>query len=708
MRTPKIYQGFDTETDELGNIVVVATDSRYAKVSTFAEFLKFMAVKDYKKSIFWTWNLQFDAEGIIKMALREYANDDTWREASAQITKGSEKDDSGMPIKGTEGWRFTIPELGDVKIFYIKSKMLAIEFYTVPEGCRKKRKFDFLFYDIAQFYGHKSLDSCAKKYLKKQKEDYGGWVNKVKRVQNNLMPRGELMGYLDRNWIKVGEYCKLDAELTLELTYCMKKGFEDAGVPFKKPLSQASIAGAYIDFWCRPPKPKPEEPKKEQREPEELKGEQRDPKKLIRGYPKIFEGTIEEFHNLAEHSYRGGMFENYQRGLIKEPLYDYDINSAYPFEMTKLPHWGNGRFMECSEPSSMEVTEYGWYLCEFDCPYIPFADTLNTYTIEFLFKNFHKEFNTGVEYNDEITALDDNTALNEMAVSNPRILYPTGVRRQVVTKIEYDFMKRHNFYCEFLSGFEWLEYKDKYESPFAWVENMFKERLFYKYVTKEDMKQYSLKITLNSTYGKTAQQRPFKGKFTNFFYASYITAGVRLRLAEIVHKYREHVIYVATDGICLTCEVPELEIDDQKLGAWGLTEYAGGVFIGSGMRQMFYKKPDKQGNKFETFARGLTNDRNYNLLADIKKNKNEKYIYSTKRRPLHLGECVAHSRSRGLEDINLFVEVIKRVDVNTDKKHIWSKEYENFGDLLKNRTYAKPPKVNMLADGSYELITSSV
>lgn len=689
MRTPKIYQGFDTETDELGNIVVVATDTRYARVNTFAEFLKFMAVKDYKRSIFWTWNLQFDAEGIIKMALREYAYVDTWREASAQIIKGSDRDDSGRPIKGSEGWRFTIPELGDVKIFYIKSKMLVIEFYTVPEGCRTRRKFDFLFYDIAQFYGHKSLDSCAKKYIGEQKEDYGGWVNKVKRAQNNLMSRGELIGYLDRNWSQVGEYCKRDAELTLELTYCMKNGFEAAGVPFKKPLSQASIAGAYIDFWCK----------------DQDKGEQRDPKKLIRGFPKIFEGQVEEYHDLAELSYRGGMFESYQRGLIKEPLYDYDINSAYPYEMSKLPHWGNGRFMECSEPSSREVTEYGWYLCEFDCPYIPFADTLNTYKIEYLFKNFHNEFNTGVEHNDEITALDDNSAMDVSAVTNPRILYPTGVRRQVVTKIEYEFMKKHNFYCEFISGFEWLEFREKYESPFAWVETMFKERLFYKYVTKEDMKQYSLKITLNSTYGKTGQLRPFKGKFTNFFYASYITAGVRIRLAEIVHKYKEHVIYVATDGICLTCKVPELEIDDQKLGAWGLTEYSGGLFIGSGIRQMFYKKPNKQGDKFDTFARGLTNDRNYNLQSEIKKHKDEKYIYSTKRRPLHLGECVAHSRTRGLEDINLFVEVIKRVDVNTDKKHIWSKEYENFGDLLKNRTYAKPPKINMLADGTYELIT---
>lgn len=679
MRTPKHYKGFDTETDELGNIVVVATDSRYARVSTFADFLKFMAEKDYKRSIFWTWNLQFDAEGIIKMALREYAYDDTWREASAQIMKGSDRDDSGRPIKGTEGWRFTIPDLGSVVIFYIKSKMLAIEFYTVPEGCRKKRKFEFLFYDIAQFYGHMSLNKAATEYLGRQKEDFGGWVNKVKRVQNNKMSRGELIDYLDRNWIKVGEYCKLDAELTLELAKCMEGGFKAAGIPFKNPLSQASLAGGYIDYWIR-----------------------LDP--TIRGYPKIFEGKMEFFHDLAEQSYRGGMFESYQRGLIMQEIYDYDINSAYPYEMSKLPHWGNGRFMECSEPSSMKETEYGWYYCEFDCPYIPYADNLNPYTIEVLFKDFQKEFRKGVEHNDEITLLDDSPNMEKKVVSNPRILYPTGVRRQVVTKIEYDFMKRHNFYCEFISGIEWLEFRDKYESPFAWVENMFKERLHYKYVTKEDMKQYSLKITLNSTYGKTAQLRPYKGKFTNFFYASYITAGVRLRLAEIVHKYREHVIYVATDGICLTCKVPELEIDKMKLGAWGFTEYAGGLFIGSGIRQMFYKQPDKHGNTYDTFARGLTNDRNYNLLAEIKKNKNEKYIYSTKRRPLHLGECVAHSRTRGLEDINRFVEVIKRVDVNTDKKHIWSKEYENFGDLLKHRTYAEPPIVKMRDNDSHEIL----
>lgn len=400
------------------------------------------------------------------------------------------------------------------------------------------------------------------------------------------------------------------------------------------------------------------------------------------------------------------MFESYQRGLINEPLYDYDINSAYPYEMSKLPHWGNGRFMECSEPSSMNETEYGWYYCEFDCPYIPFADDLNPYTIEFLFKDFQKEFRKGFEENDELIDVDTAPEMDKKTVSNPKILYPSGLRRQVVTKIEYNFMKRHGFKCKFLNGIEWYEFKDRYESPFAWINDMFKQRLHYKYVTKEDMKQYSLKITLNSIYGKTAQQNPSKGKFTNMFYASYITAGVRLRLAEIVNKYRENVIYAATDGICLNCEVSELEINKQKLGAWEVTEYVGGLFIGSGIRQMFYTEPGKREFKFATYARGLTDDRNFNLLAEIMKNRNQKYIYSTKRRPLHLGECVTHSRSRGLEDINFFVDVIKRVDVNTDKKHIWSQQYENFGDLLENRTYAEPPKVNMLPDGTYEVITS--
>ncbi|MDD3708652.1 MAG: hypothetical protein PHR17_10400, partial [Aminobacterium sp.] len=162
---PLLFKGFDTETDNLGNIVVVATDTEYARVTTFTDFINFMWSKEYKKSIFWTWNLQFDAEGIIKMALKEFTHDGTWREAAKQIMKGKEYDDMGVMVGKSEGWFFPIPNMGSVRIYYIKSKKLEMIYTTIPNRCKKPRNYKFLFYDIAQFYAHRSLNSQAKEWL---------------------------------------------------------------------------------------------------------------------------------------------------------------------------------------------------------------------------------------------------------------------------------------------------------------------------------------------------------------------------------------------------------------------------------------------------------------------------------------------------------------------------------------------------------------
>ncbi len=679
---PLLFKGFDTETNNLGNIVVVATDTEYARVTTFTDFINFMWSKDYKKSIFWTWNLQFDAEGIIKLALKEFAHDGTWREAAKQIMRGKEYDDMGVMVGKSEGWFFPLPNMGSVRIYYIKSKKLEIVYTTIPNRCKKPRNYKFLFYDIAQFYGYRSLNSQAKEWLGEEKEDYADWVDRVKSVQKGDMSYADLMEFLDKHVSKVGLYCQRDAYLTVELAKIMQKAFIEVGIPFNNPLSQASIAGSYLRSKQNYPFP-----------PEKLKTK-----------------LINKAHEMAEAAFRGGMFESLQRGLYDQPVYDYDINSAYPYEMSKLPHWGNGVFKAVEEVN--DDNEYGWYLCEFDCPYIPFADNFNSYTLDLSYNKDMSEDFIKIVFRQEEDGNDDEIAIpvpdeiTKKKVSNPRILYPEGLRRQVITKTEYDFMKRNNFKCKAEIGVEWYQTKNTKESPFAWIPEMYNKRQEIKSVDENDMRQYSIKITLNSTYGKTAQTRPVTGDLTNFFYASYITAGTRVRLAEIMHKYNKDVIYAATDGICLTREVPELELGS-SLGTWECQEFSGGLFIGSGIRQMFFLKPNKKGETYATYARGLTNDKTYDLYSIAKNNKDSEYLYSIKTRPLHIGECISHTKILDLDDLNKFTPVTKRISVNTDQKHIWSKTYKNFGDLLENKTYAKPARVEMKEDGSYEIITSS-
>lgn len=47
---------------------------------------------------------------------------------------------------------------------------------------------------------------------------------------------------------------------------------------------------------------------------------------------------LEEWFKLCQYSFYGGWFEIFSHGIIPGKSYNYDINSAYPYATTKLPH----------------------------------------------------------------------------------------------------------------------------------------------------------------------------------------------------------------------------------------------------------------------------------------------------------------------------------------------------------------------------------
>jgi hypothetical protein len=80
----------------------------------------------------------------------------------------------------------------------------------------------------------------------------------------------------------------------------------------------------------------------------------------------------------------------------------------------------------------------------------------------------------------------------------------------------------------------------------------------------------------------------------------------------------------------------------------------------------------------------------------MEKNLEADCLKITKVRPLHLNECISHTKLLDLDDINQFTRVEKKLNVNTDKKHIWSKDYEDFEDFLEHKTRGKPFNVKDL------------
>jgi hypothetical protein len=475
------------------------------------------------------------------------------------------------------------------------------------------------FIDIATFYEGMTLEDASQKFLGKGKNPIS-----AKRI-------GEEKGYYEKNVTGILEYCRVDCLRTLELAKRMQNIIETCKMPrgklsFRNPISSAKIVELYVKDNYKFP-----------------------------GIPK----GVEKFHLCAQESYHGGMFQTFKRGMFNKKLYSYDINSAYPAVMQNLPHWGNGRFDVVKKPGK---GEYGWYAVRFDCEWIPFDDFSSPYSEEFCFSDLEH--------------------CSTKMLNKKTVMYPKGIREQWVTKIEYEWMLKHGFYCEFVTGIEWVRESNKYESPFVWIPDVYKRR---KEIQKTgDESQYALKIVLNGMYGKLAQSRHGFGQLSNFFYASYITAATRLMVAEVAIKYPENIIEIATDSTLLDCMV-ELPISE-KLGEWSLKVYERGLLIGSGMRQVW----DDKG--FETHARGITYKRDWNMKEALETCMDKEYYRfigkdsegKDKKRPIHLGEVLMHTKVLKWKDLGVFMSVSKKLNVNTDKKRKWQRNYKNFGDFLES------------------------
>ena len=598
------FEGLDTET-LLGYSKIIATSKEYKEIDKFDDIIDFLFQEQYRKKTFMLWNLRFDSQAMLKFLFIE--NYDTWY-------------DIGKQIQTFEGYKYN----DNYTIVYIPNKMLKFSI---------GKKHVVKMYDIAQFYEWSKLEDMSKMYLNTKKQDSAKWVNMSIKYTDGKIKINQLENYYKKNVNEIGLYCQDDAFKTLELTKYMRDSFISFGYPFENPLSSAKLAELY-----------------------QTRNYQ---------YPQISD-KMSKTHEFVKQSFHGGMFESRIRGFIDQEIFEYDINSAYPSAMVNLEHLANGKLWTVKEPT--DKANMGWYLCDFDCKYIPVQkDIPYNYTILLNLYNGIKQM--------------------DIPISKTTSFYCTGLRRQIITKIEYDFLLKHGFKVINHGGIEWYKLTNEYEKPFEWMIKAYELRREIKLKSPNDIRQKTLKKMYNSCYGKTAQQKHGYSKMTNFFYASYITAACRINMAEIAIQNEKDVIEIATDGIYL---LKNLHIpNSSKLGEYETQVYEKGLFVGSGMKQLFYDN-----KKFSTNIRGISNDRSFDLIDLFKKNKNLNEIVFWKTRPIHLNECLIQINKRSLHDLNQFQKVGRKLSVNTDKKHHWSITYNNFNELLHNISYAIPLTVN--------------
>ncbi len=274
----------------------------------------------------------------------------------------------------------------------------------------------------------------------------------------------------------------------------------------------------------------------------------------------VYESLPTWFYEAAQSSYYGGWFEQFMHGHVGD-VWEYDINSAYPYIISTLPclHTSgihNGTYTQGTNGHYPRENNYTLVYCtvEGTNPYIgamPYRDHRGLIS---------RPLNTkGWYWAHEIEAARQ-----------------AGLIDTVVTE-------------------SWVSYTPCTCSPpfnptSIGIESLYQLRLDF---GKNTPQGKSAKLVYNSAYGKTAQSIG-QPKYSNPVYASLITAGCRTLILNAIatHPHGANAVsMVATDGIYFTERHPSLPLDKTKLGAWDetfkprLTQLMPGVYWDQSTRE---------------------------------------------------------------------------------------------------------------------------
>lgn len=242
------------------------------------------------------------------------------------------------------------------------------------------------------------------------------------------------------------------------------------------------------------------------------------------------------FWDAACKSFYGGWFEIFSHGLILGESFNYDINNAYPYAISKLPHicgecgWkrGNGAY----HGNGDYVLMYGRVLSKGDrIGAMPHRRKDGSV--------LRPDMTTGWYWRFEIEAAE-----------RAGLIHPFTWKDTA----------------------EWVEFIPcKHPKPYTKVEELYNRRLE---VGKYSALGMAIKLVLNSIYGKFAQTVG-AAPYNNWFYASYITAHCRAQILDAIATHpgkANSVLMVATDGVCFDTPHPTLPIS-KNLGEWGEDTY---------------------------------------------------------------------------------------------------------------------------------------
>lgn len=208
----------------------------------------------------------------------------------------------------------------------------------------------------------------------------------------------------------------------------------------------------------------------------------------------------------------GGRFENSVIGRIEGTVYNYDISSAYPYQLCFLPCLLHGTWVHTTKREDIS------------------PDRCRTALVRY-----------SMRANPRIS----DWAPFPFRTPDGSICFPTESGGGWVWRDEYLAGERH--WCDNVGFVEaWVYHCECDCQPFKDIPIYYNERCR---IGKEGP-GIVLKLGCNSVYGKLAQSVG-KGMFNSWIWAGLITSGCRAQLLDLIglHENRANLLMVATDGI---------------------------------------------------------------------------------------------------------------------------------------------------------------
>lgn len=286
----------------------------------------------------------------------------------------------------------------------------------------------------------------------------------------------------------------------------------------------------------------------------------------------------------AQSAYGGGRIELIRQGHHDDRTYYYDIRSAYPYGISRLPslRYGQWRLSTVPEPELRELSLY--HVANWD-------------------------FN-GMDTFYPIRCRD----------THGNITYPERGTGVWVWTPEYAILREH--YAGRFETSASLIFDNQQPSlrPFVWVEHLYDTRREWK--ANGNPAQEGLKLGLNSIYGKMIQQLGWSidangnvklPAYHQLEYGGYVTSECRAQLFRAAMGNADRIIGFETDGIITTdpLDVPL----SHAIGGWECDLYDSITYVQNG----FYFLNGERGGKtkFRGFDKGsITEDMILNAWAN--------------------------------------------------------------------------------------------